>query len=215
MKRYFAFLLLFIIAFSTLTPLWGTKSAQAQTVPGTVPYAGNQPAGATDTRNPKKGVSPDMVEVFKSEKKFLETVYTLDSKAGSVIAPRTSETMATLVIELAMDEKFNGAEDEFKNGILDADDYFGGWASILDRRTSVLYNFKGDNDTGIYLLIQEGTNKNPISQGGPYYNLSKLITKVNAAFPSLKITELNRESFSREKGEFNILPFFAFLNKES
>lgn len=206
MKRRFAFVLLSIIALSSVMPLWGIKNARAQIE-----------EEATFT---SKGI-PKLKGVFYGEggekEWWLSDAYTLNEKQATLGTPKATETTASFPIQLVIRNVYDGAIDNPNGagvGILSPDDSFGGWGSILIR-DDTLYDFKGDNDTGIYLEIREGDENTLINQGGPFYNISKLIQKANNAFPQLGIKELKRESFSPAKGEFNIAPFFLFLNDGS
>jgi hypothetical protein len=220
MKRFGAIIVIAFIVISVFTPLWGVGKVRAQGLgSGTLPYS-TTASPSTDTRIPSKGTVPDISDVFLDENGMTGNLnsYTLKSSQNSLSIDPT-ETTAFINIKLSFYDKYNGAEDDDKNGILSPGDYFGGWSVVLNK--DYLYNFNNDDDSGIYLELKEGDTSTPITEGGPLYSTTKLIQRYNdyldkIGAPSfLKVTKIDREKFSVSKGSFNILPFFAFLNDSS
>jgi hypothetical protein len=205
MKRYCAFLLLFLVALSTLTPLLGAKTAQAQ----------------TQARNPETNSNIEMSDVFKDrENKTNGSDFWL-GKQSATITGQGFKTTAKLQATLTLDTQFSPAEDDKKDGVFNKGDYLGGWNAILDDDRIgdlALQNNNGDG-SGIFLQLFEvgkgetlagagdGDVSKAIKQGGPYYSSDRL----KIPFIST-VGEFNRSIFVRGQGQFNIGPFFWFIS---
>jgi hypothetical protein len=205
MKRYCAFLLLFLVALSTLTPLLGAKTVQAQ----------------TQERNPKTNSNIEMSDVFKDrENKTNGSDFWL-GKQSATITGQGFKTTAKLQATLTLDTQFSPAEDDNKDGVFNKGDYLGGWNAILDDDRIgdlALQNNNGDG-SGIFLQLFEvgkgetlagagdGDVSKAIKQGGPYYSSDRLKIPFISA-----VGEFNRSIFVRGQGQFNIGPFFWFIS---
>ncbi len=140
MKRYCAFLLLFIVAFSALTPLLGAKTAQAQ-----------------QGRNPKEKTDyVELSDIFKDRQNGSNAgEFWVGPESGKVEHSDANiyKTTAKLSAKLSLSDIYSAAEDDNPNGYVDSEDYLGGWLSVLKRSKITFPDV--DKEHGIFLELME------------------------------------------------------------